>query len=492
MISMPSNTHPRDIQNLDELAAQVRYELDCLGYPAREWVAPRSVDGAPVHDAIIIGGGQNGISIAFRLMRERVTNVRVLDRNPAGQEGPWLKFARMHTLRTPKTVSGPELGVPSLSIRAYYEARFGKAAWAALGKIPRAQWQDYLSWVRQTVGIDVTNDVTVTDIEPLADGLLAVHTQSAGGPGRVLARNVVFATGIEGSGRWVVPPMIEQTVPRTHYAHTANAIDFAALRGKRVAVLGGGASAFDNAATALEAGAASVDLYVRRKALPAVNPNRWIEFCGFMRHFADLDDARKWQFMKTIFDMNQPPPQDTFDRCARHGNFTLHLGSPIQAIEFADGTLRLSTPQGVDAVDFLIVGTGFAVDLASRPELARFSGEIALWADRYDPPVGDERPVMAGFPYLTDSFQFTEKVPGAAPYLKNIYNHTFGAMLSLAGAAGISQLKFSTDRIALGITRQLFLEDADAYLQSLRDYDVSELDISAYMVMRADAKSEAA
>ena len=48
------------------------------------------------------------------------------------------------------------------------------------------------------------------------------------------------------------------------YAHTADAIDFAALRGKSVAVIGGAASAFDAAAVALEAGAAPVHLFARR------------------------------------------------------------------------------------------------------------------------------------------------------------------------------------------------------------------------------------
>ncbi|EGH49635.1 hypothetical protein PSYPI_47513, partial [Pseudomonas syringae pv. pisi str. 1704B] len=38
--------------------------------------------------------------------------------------------------------------------------------------------------------------------------------------------------------------------------------------GKRVAVIGGGASAMDSAATALEAGATRVDLLIRRAELP--------------------------------------------------------------------------------------------------------------------------------------------------------------------------------------------------------------------------------
>jgi hypothetical protein len=35
-----------------------------------------------------------------------VTNVLVLDENPAGLEGPWVTYARMVTLRTNKALTG--------------------------------------------------------------------------------------------------------------------------------------------------------------------------------------------------------------------------------------------------------------------------------------------------------------------------------------------------------------------------------------------------
>ncbi|WP_035720630.1 NAD(P)/FAD-dependent oxidoreductase [Bradyrhizobium sp. ARR65] len=465
------------IDHLTELERRVRFEMECLGYPARQWTIKRNRNGIPVHDVIIVGGGQSGVSIAFRLLRERVSNVRVLDRNPAGHEGPWLTFARMPTLRTPKVVTGPDLGIPSLSPRAWWEARFGERSWQGLNKIPRELWQAYLLWVRKTVGIEVSNEAAVTDIEPLSDGLLAVHARIGGTAQRLLARKIVLATGIEGSGRWAVPAAIAEALPKKCYAHTAEPIDFRALAGKAVAVIGAGASAFDNAAMALEAGASSVELFVRRRHLPAVNPNRWMEFAGFLRHFGDLDDARKWRFMKIIFDMSQPPPQDTFDRCARHENFSIRLGCPIDHVRFESDKILLSHSKATQAFDYLIAGTGFVVDLASRPELARFHDQIACWSDRYRPPSGEEHPPLGSYPYLSANFQFTEKVEGAAPFLAHIFSYTFAAMPSLACSAGISALKFGVDRIADGITRSLFIEDADLHLQSLRNYDETELNI---------------
>ncbi len=470
---------------LEELAERVRFELDCVAYPAREWVKPRSHDGAAVLDVLIVGGGQNGLALATRLLRERVTNIRVLDKAPAGLAGPWLTYARMHTLRTPKHVSGPELGLASLSIRSWYEAKFGAEAWARLGKIPRAHWHDYLGWLQATLGIDVTHEAEVVDIEPLEGEVFAVHAVIAGRRERLLARHVVLATGIEGAGAWQVPAMIADALPRERYAHTAEPIDFAALEGKRVAVVGAGASAFDNAAMALEAGAAAVELFARRGSLPKVNPNRYIEFSGYIRHFGDLDDADKWRFMRRFFAMNQPPPQDTFERCARFAAFELHLGSPVEGVAVSGDSIRLTTPEGSATFDFLIVGTGFVIDLTARPELARFADRIALWSDRFTPPPGEESALLAAYPYLSGAFQFTEKAAGTAPYLARLYCHSHGAMLSLGATAGISQLKFSTDRIAFGITRQLFRDDVGAFLAGLERYDEVELDLSAYEASRA-------
>ncbi len=469
--------------NLEELTLRARYELECLGYPAHEWVPRTEHAGEHVCDVVIVGGGQSGVSIAFGLMRERVTNVVVVDRNPEGLEGPWMTFARMHTLRTPKSVTGPDLGIASLSARAWYEAQYGQGAWQRLERIPRELWQAYIMWVRRTVGVSVRNDTEAFDIEPLNDGLFAVHVcnlAAEGRPaGRLIARNVVLATGIEGSGSWAVPGMISAGLPRSHYAHTSDPIAFDALAKKRVAVLGAGASAFDNAAMALEHGAASVDLFARRRELPSVNPNRWMEFAGFMRHFGELDDATKWRFMRLIFGMNQPPPRDTFERCAVFGNFRIHLASPFEGIAFERGCIRATTPKKVVHADFLIVGTGFRIDFSTRPELRRMAHAIARWQDRHYPPAEEMDSTLATYPYLSGNFQFTEKTPGEAPYLRNVFCYTFAAMPSLAGSAGISALKFGVDRIVRGITRELFVRDAAHHLQSLRSYAEKELDLTS-------------
>jgi cation diffusion facilitator CzcD-associated flavoprotein CzcO len=134
---------------LDALAARVHQDLALLEYPKRPWVEPRrTAGGEPVYDVVIVGAGQGGLAAAFGLMRERVANLLVVDQNPLDRAGPWLNFARMRTLRTPKHVTGPDLGLPSLTPRAWYEAQHGEGSWETLGLIPKESWAAYLAWYR--------------------------------------------------------------------------------------------------------------------------------------------------------------------------------------------------------------------------------------------------------------------------------------------------------------------------------------------------------
>jgi cation diffusion facilitator CzcD-associated flavoprotein CzcO len=460
---------------LAALEQRARWELDTLSYPARPWVRPLRREEGHVHDVVIVGAGQHGIATAFALRLSAVRDVVVLDAAPPGAQGIWRRFARMPTLRTPKHVTGPELGFAALSVRAWFEARHGEAAWAALAKIGREEWQDYLLWLAATLGQPVRHGWRVTRVAPLDDAVLALHAVDAEGRGRhLLARQVVLATGMDGSGAWGVPEIVARNLPRDRYAHTADAIDFAALAGRRVAVIGAGASAFDNAAMALEHGAARVDLLARRAEMPRVNPNRWIEFAGFLQHFADLPDALKWRYMRSLFTLSQPPPQESWDRCAAHRNFRVTLGASLDSVGLDADGIRLKTPQGVVRADFLILGTGLIVDLARRPELAALAPHAALWRDRFAPPAAEAHATLGGFPYLTPDLAFTPRDASGA-WVGRVRSVSFGSLPSSVSSAGISMLRPTVERIARGIVRDLFLEQAAPDHDRLLAYDEREL-----------------
>jgi cation diffusion facilitator CzcD-associated flavoprotein CzcO len=100
-----------------------------------------------------------GQTVAYALRRDGVGRLRTIEAREPGLEGPWATFARMEMLRSPKHLTGPDLGVPSLTFRAWYEARFGTGGWAALHKVWRLDWRDYLLWVRRQDGVAVDNGV---------------------------------------------------------------------------------------------------------------------------------------------------------------------------------------------------------------------------------------------------------------------------------------------------------------------------------------------
>ncbi|HKU37221.1 MAG TPA: XdhC family protein [Polyangiales bacterium] len=455
------------------LAERVHRDLELLDYPRREWLHPRrTASGEPIYDVLIVGGGQSGLAVAFGLLRERVKNLLVVDQNPLDRAGPWLNFARMKTLRTPKYLTGPDLGIPSLTPRAWYEAQFGAGSWERLGLIPKETWAAYLAWYRTTLGIPVQPDTRVGALRwNERERAFAVPCTRGTETQTLWARRVVLATGIEGSGDWQVPRMISENLPKSLYAHTRWEIDFAALRGNRLAVLGAGASAFDNASVALEQGASAVHMFFRRPSLVNVNAYRWAEFAGFLRHLGDVPDPDKWRFISQILRMGQLPPTDTYKRATEHPGFELRAGTGWNSVRAHGDKVLIGTDAGELEYDFVIVGTGFVTDLRLRPELALLEAEIARWQDRYSPPPGEENDELARHPYLGPHFEFCERTEGHAPYLKHLYNYTFGCLLSLGfGGASISGMKYSVPRLVSGITASFFVEDRDQYFEALRNF----------------------
>ncbi|MBV8472719.1 MAG: NAD(P)/FAD-dependent oxidoreductase, partial [Hyphomicrobiales bacterium] len=396
-------------------------------YP-ENWVPKRA---GTDHDVVVVGGGQSGVSIAFALRLAGVARVTVIDAAEEGAEGIWLTTARMNALRSPKTLPGPELGIPELGFQAWCEARMGAAAYAAMQFIPRLDWANYLSWYREAVGIPVRFRTRLEAVEPVAAGL-RLRLSVAGRPQEEVCRKLVLATGFAGSGSAKLPAFITGALPANRYAHTEQPIDFEALRGRRIAIFGAASAAFDAAAVALEHGASSVHLFCRHDDLERTSPMRMLYYPGSVEHFRLLCDADRWRIMNHLCQRAQGPVPDTVRRAARFDAFHLHLGARDPVLEARGRAIALSLGRmgARFEFDFVIAGTGYTVDLAARLELANVVADIALWRDRYQPSPEEENDELARHPYLSPGFAFTEKQPGAAPWLKNIHFFSAGALLS--------------------------------------------------------------
>lgn len=477
----------RTARSLAHLAEQVQQDLSRLNFPAENWVPPHlGPDGKRMIDVLIIGAGMCGQTVAFALMQLGVRNIRVIDRAEPGREGPWGTFARMNILRSPKHLTGPDLGIPSLTYRAWHEAKFGTDHWSKLHKIDRQEWLNYLNWVRARVGVPVENNTSLVHLIPSEERLHAeLHRQvDPAGYGaaieKIYARKVVLALGREGSGglRWPQLPSFDARSRAKHgrVFHSADSIDFEQWRGKHIAVLGAGASAFDNAACALESGARKVDLFVRRPILPQVNKSKWTSFPGFMQGFQNLSDEQRWRFYSHIFNEQVPPPWESIVRCDRHPSFSIQLNSPWLDLNDTADTVFVTTMQGEQKYDAAILATGFDVDMLARNELSGISEHVLLWSDRISEEDRLEHPEAARFPYLGDDFELLTRTPEAPAAIGQIHLFNHGSTISHGALAGdIPGLATGARRVAEAIARNLFTADAEEHYQRLLAHDEPEL-----------------
>lgn len=372
--------------------------------------------------------------------------------------------------------------------RAWYEAKYGLNAWEALYKIHNRTWVEYLSWLQQMLALPVRHGAALEALEPAGSFVRAVLNED-GARRSILTRRVVLATGRAGAGGVFWPNFIDRALVPDLAAHTNDDINFEALRGKSIAILGGGASAWDNAATALERGAARVDMYVRRPYLPQVNKGRGSAFPGFLHGWSSLPDAERWATMVYLNDLQAPVPHETVNRTIKQRDFHIHFRTTVEAASRSEGRVAVRfAGQGEPRMhDFLIIGTGFNVDPALIPELASYAPNIATWYDRYQPAPDLRRMDLERFPYLGPGFELTEKTPGSDPSLGQIHLVNFGAHASHAGiASDIPGVNIAAERVAGAIVTSLFREDIDHMRRKVEAYNEPELAGTPFFVPESE------
>jgi cation diffusion facilitator CzcD-associated flavoprotein CzcO len=461
-------------EKLSQLEARLLQDLAWLELPAKRWVIERMHNDRPVLEVAIIGGGMAGLSAAGALKMLGVQAL-IFDKSPEGLEGPWVTTARMETLRSPKQLTGPALGIPSLTFRAWYECQFGLGAWDRLDKIPRIQWMDYLRWYRKALNLKVLNLHEVKKVQPRADQLVELLIQSPKGLETIYARRLIMATGRDGLGGAQLP-QIANTIPKKYWVHSSDPFDYSTLRDKCVGVVGAGASAMDCAATALEAGATQVDLIVRRTDLPRINKVKGAGNAGMVHGFAHLSPKWKWRIWHYLGTQQVPSPRGSTLRVSQFPNAKFNLGCVLEKIEVENEKIVVKTSKGTFFLDFLIFSTGFKIDWWNRPEYAFIAPHLLPWGNRLQTMQEPGNQEMIDSPDLGPGFEFQEKTLGECPGLSRIHCFCYPASLSHGSVSGdIPAISDGAKRLAESIASHFYNEDIEAHFEQIKSYAEPEL-----------------
>lgn len=256
---------------------------------------------------------------------------------------------------------------------------------------------------------------------------------------KVLAKNIVVATGITNFA-WI--PSELQTLPAHAISHSWDHSSLKEFKGRKVAVIGAGASALD-VATLLYEGGADVELISRaskvrfhepppkktslrsrlRRPVTPIGPGLdLLFFVHAPRLFRLLPEKVRLEQVKQV--LGPAPGWFVRDRIA--GKIPFHLGVDITSADFKNDRVELGLSKGTTEierieVDHVIAATGYHVDLGRLEFL--------------DSELRQRIRLAGGSPALSANFEST--VPGIY-FLGLSAANTFGPFLRFACGAGFA------------------------------------------------------
>jgi cation diffusion facilitator CzcD-associated flavoprotein CzcO len=323
-------------------------------------------------DVVIVGAGPYGLSIAAHLRKTRV-KYRIfgapmetwLDHMPAGMKlksdgfasnlyDPESAFTLQHYCAE-KNLPYADVGIPvPLETFVAYGLEFSKRF------VPQVEHANITGIERSGSGFALKTDKGET----------------------VQARRVVVAVGIT---HFPYLPSFLSDLPAQYVSHSFRHGDLSAFAGKKVAVIGAGASAVDIAALLNKAGA-GVSLIARRPAIafhkPSKEPRPLLQRIAKPRSGLGpgwrsrlctdaplLFHLMPREFRFPVVRKHLGPAPGWFIRDQVIGRFPLHLGTTLQHAGVEKGEVRINftNADGGDeelAVDHVIGATGFRVAIS--------------------------------------------------------------------------------------------------------------------------------
>ena len=344
-------------------------------------------------DVLVIGAGPYGLATAAAARAAGLETVVV---------GRPMGFWRDHMPPGMFLRSGPDWHLDAAgehTFAAYFEDR-------GLDRedndpVPIGVFLDHTEWFREQKGFDV--DERLVDRLEADDGGGFLATMADGSS--IAAEKVLAAPGIR---HFVNLPDWHERVPEQRRAHTCDLVDFDALAGARVVVVGGRQSAYEWAALLCDHGAESVDV-VHRHTAPAFEQVSW----AFVDPYVEQTLARRgwwrglapeeqrgialefWQVGRLTLEPWLPPR-------LRPEVVTVHASCSVVDVEEADGvedgggaTVLVLTDGTRLTADFVVFASGYRADISRVAYLKPVLGDVA---------------VTDGFPQLSEGFETS--VPG--------------------------------------------------------------------------------
>jgi len=293
--------------------------------------------------------------------------------------------------------SGPDWHLDAAgehTFAAYVEDRGLRRA--DLDPVPIGVFLDHTDWFREQKGFDVDQRlVDGLQVETTGEGFVATMEDGT----TITADKVLAAPGIR---HFVTLPAWHEGVPEHRRAHTCDLVDFDALAGARVVVIGGRQSAYEWAALLCDHAAASVDI-VHRHPAPAFERVSW-EFVnpyveqtlaqrGWWRGLS-AEEQRAialefWQVGRLTLEWWLTPR-------LKPDVVTVHPDTEVVDVEEGDEATVLGLTDGSRlTADFVVFASGYRADIGRVPYLE---------------PLLDDLAVADGFPELSEGFETT--VPG--------------------------------------------------------------------------------
>ncbi len=319
---------------------------------------------APELEVAVIGAGPHGLSAATHLRRAGV-RAQVF----GGPMAFWRSMPEGMMLRSNLSATNVIEPIGPLSLASYA----GATGVQLVQPLPLSDFISYGSWVQRTAVPDL-DERQVTALERTAGGFSLDLDDGE----RVRARRVVIACGIAPFER--MPEGFDR-LPPDRISHTAHHHDLRAFGGLRVAVVGGGQSAFECAALMGERGAAQVEILVRAPAVVCLRRHSVKKVLGRLGPivYAPTDVGPLW-YSRLVAkpDLFRRLPRGAQGRIAnrsirpacshfirvRLGEVRVSTGVEVVGAGADGDALRISLSDGgIREVDHLMFGTGYRVDV---------------------------------------------------------------------------------------------------------------------------------